>query len=1270
MDLQYIVEHAGGSIPDEYRSNSELLDYCFNQYLYQYVFQFNADAYTPEIVNRYGEIIIELLRNNHHVILRDCENSSILFEYLLEHDCIDLACKHLNKDLLTDEMIEQYCEKIAPHLTSIPFKFSSNKTLFQYYLDQKNFDMLSEFDKSLWTDEFINSHLEEIANEMRKNPNSMVSFRSNGELFRYCVEHGMIDVAARFSMFLITEDFISKYKEEILKAVEEYDQKSSFSGFNVGSFLQFPLDSSKTLFEYFLSQQKYELLLRFSSSFITDDFLKQYAPIYANLCMKYDTVPYLLSKNDTFFHYCIQEKKWNLLTDFHKSLYQRSIFEQYGDIFYEALLRENSIPYFLSKNQSLFSLLLKKKDFNLLLKMDSSMITQDVVNQYKADILETLSTLGTIPHDVSVNPLMFDLILQNKDFHLLLKFESKLLNDDIVFQYGDEILKVLTLEDFNNYKVRHNIALLKLCIEKERFDLVIRFDDGIFQKKVLEECGEKVVEVLRGMGYIPTGLSKNRAFLNYCVEHGHFDVIVLMHSSIFTPDFCAKYGDRLVKEVKLYGEIPELLAGNTNFLVYCLVQKQYDILSAFSTSAFTHEVLEQYKNILIDYIENYRQGDIPECLSGCTELFTWYRELGKIDRIYQLTIPMGVNDEELESYLCDILGLSKEEYQKKIQYLLAHNDEIYNTLCVGMLNYDLNCIDLKHIEKLGIYGDIQKYVMSLPACYVPILGRILDILDQEEYDLTAVSYYIFQNMLKYSTLLDSIDVSTLNDEQTKNLIYILMRKENIYGITDIHQLSEENFASIKKNHYQEVSKRMLRIPFEKGTESYAVELAKLKKELFEKRYGLSMEMAQFIVQRYCHDMDMLAKSDLSKDVITILSAIYKDYQCDSIEELTVSYLTATTLITDFYSTISLESTIRKEYAKKFNDTLYHVQEGHRLKEGHELATQNREVYDLIMNAQYHGQKPTFYLLDGDFNMQIHALGAYSSFEVPKDFKEDWERPKIVNHGICTSYIGNNHIANARARHPIYGFTDYEESALLCAGNYDLVSKRAIKEYATSVAFPYRFFPPKEMINATRHTHNELVLERRSNRKGDNFKRKPSYVVYLVDDINNAENFSPDNELFQETVQAAIDQGLPIVVVDRLKYAKQEYAKTMALAEDFITDMNPSTFEAFFQSWMNNNVGCRKYPLQKKSEYHDYFSISSLEVIYDRMLTAVKTSNLNIEKKMGIIETMMGVLKHEKGLDTDNFLQKFHIDDKLAELERIKQVVCADSSMSLETTITK
>ena len=71
---------------------------------------------------------------------------------------------------------------------------------------------------------------------------------------------------------------------------------------------------------------------------------------------------------------------------------------------------------------------------------------------------------------------------------------------------------------------------------------------------------------------------------------------------------------------------------------------------------------------------------------------------------------------------------------------------------------------------------------------------------------------------------------------------------------------------------------------------------------------------------------------------------------------------------------------------------------------------------------------------------LDARIPYSSFNPSGEgfnFQENWTRPLINNHGICTSYIGNNHLGAASIESCVLGFTDYENASLLLAGPRDI-----------------------------------------------------------------------------------------------------------------------------------------------------------------------------------------------------------------------------------------
>ena len=346
-------------------------------------------------------------------------------------------------------------------------------------------------------------------------------------------------------------------------------------------------------------------------------------------------------------------------------------------------------------------------------------------------------------------------------------------------------------------------------------------------------------------------------------------------------------------------------------------------------------------------------------------------------------------------------------------------------------------------------------------------------------------------------------------------------------------------------------------------------------------YGISLKNAEFISKRYSYDFDVLRKDNLNEDIIAIVETINKIVNETDVSKLKATYQARKDILgleTDFMSSLSLEASIRKEYAKMYNETLYKINE--------KDLSQNPK----LSNVTYQGKKIEIYEPGNIFNMQIHALGAYDpSFQEPDNFKDSWLRPKIAYHGICTSFIANNEIATARQEHPILGFSNYEEKALLLAGNYDLSSSRANMRYATSSSKPYNLLPPKTMIDATRHNHNEIVIERVKQDSNNVSKRTPNYIVYIVDDINNSNNFDENNKLYQENLKAAHDFDIPIVVIDRLKYARLEKEKCDLLEQEFKNSRNPEILRKLFLNYMDNMVGCRYFETNPKAEYNDIFS---------------------------------------------------------------------------------
>ena len=177
--------------------------------------------------------------------------------------------------------------------------------------------------------------------------------------------------------------------------------------------------------------------------------------------------------------------------------------------------------------------------------------------------------------------------------------------------------------------------------------------------------------------------------------------------------------------------------------------------------------------------------------------------------------------------------------------------------------------------------------------------------------------------------------------------------------------------------------------------------------------------------------------------------------------------------------VDLRGIIKKQYMRAYNKTLYDIKD--------------KKPVDTIRGIKFY--KAAGKNADEPFNISLSVLGAYSGFDPLKEgynYKEDWLRPKISNHGICTSYISNSSIGVAHTNYSILGFNNYEEEALLLSGPSDIYSVNETFDVMGDEDQKSKYLTPKLMIDSTRNNHNEMVMERKVGYE----KRMPAYVVLV------------------------------------------------------------------------------------------------------------------------------------------------------------------------------
>lgn len=1057
---------------------------------------------------------------------------------------------------------------------------------------------------------------------------------------------------------------------------------------------------SNKLFDELYRENRYDLLFEFDYSLITNEFIKNNITQILNYLSYKKSIPKVLSNNVFLFEELLKEKKYDLLLDFSGSLVTDEFINNNFELIIDYLLNSNKVPYVLHNNRLVFDKLEELNRIDLCMKFSNKeFITDDFIKKNIDGIINYLDSLSHFSfQDFLENRFLFNEMIDNGRLDLAFFFDESFMDDtfienniDIIINYLEKVyffeisLKLRNNEKIFNAVVNRRLDLaflfdgkffsdkffednfdeicslieksffilnpyiesfdfsffVQLLIENNRIDLISNLGHMKISDDVIDQYFEKFVDFIRNNGLsfslFGNSLGENFKLFKYFMDVEEYDIASQFHVA-FSEGFLNENFDNII--LKNNGKIlPNF--NSKDVLIWVLKNKKYNLLEQFSGNIFDQKIVLNFN--IYSIIKNELDGNVPfNLLSSICVLI---QVLDNED--YEMAIKFYNQSQFLENesfrrIYAHKLGISKVELDDKINYLLSKNDEVLDTVNLQLFGNKYKNMSMNNLEYFAPYIDIQERILGLDDRFVDLFVKIINYLDGSKYDVCPIINNFLNNYSSYNDLLNSIDINNLSEEKFHNLLIIMQNNDNYLNITDINELDNNNFNILKYNYFKEIENKI---------SNNTIDIEELRKKIFLKRLGMNMEQVKFLINRYCMNMDLLIKSDLPKKDIRILNSINDIYNCDDMEQLKF-YFIGGIVHNDFYSAVSLESRIRKNFAKMYSDSLYKIDDTDKVDS------------NMFLDSSYNGIKPDFYVLKDDFNLQIHVLGAYSFFEVPDNFKDDWNKPKIASHGICTSYIGNNQIANARdsKAHPVYGFSSYEDSALLLEGNLDLVSRNANMSFATSYASTYNnavFFAPNDLIDYTRHTHNEVVIERRNlDKNNSNFKRMPDYVVYIVDDINNKDNFSMDNSYYKETVQAAIDHDIPIVIVDRLYYAKRENEKCNMLLDSINNNKEFDKIDELVVTYMNNMAGCREY--DKKREYNNYFTINGFDEIYNKFINEINDVNMDlVDKKKMVLNLYLAILREynkitveNNGINKDNFYDLLHFDKKVEELKNI------------------
>ncbi len=1173
-------------LPKKYRTN-EILNYLIDKKRYYEVFcYFNINDYTgleEEFTKAAEEAIPKIEKLDYNYFYYDLTYNKYILNAALKFNSFSVLDKMRME--IPQEYIKENVKLIHEYLKNIKSsKFYSERIVYEYVLSQNDLETAAKFKAELHSSEFVRKNALLIAKKEMTTVN--MSEENTAIYLQTLFENDIYNQICSVGIDNIPKHLVEQYGEHIINYMLSID-------------FTYMKTKNQYLFEYILKNKPCSLLKIFPVEMFTETIINENIKVVLEHCN-----PEVYSNNKKVLLYVLVNRMLSEhLLHFNEKLYTEEIINEYHDQIIEELTKKTPIEYIrktFSNNNYILKALLLHNEYGIL---DSIFYYKSIeecdkfIKENLTIILPLLKTARVYLSFLSKSKTLFleyynDETLSIYNSH----FDKELFTDDFVIDNLALIMK--RCENFIPQYLSDSRIIFNELIKQNRFSEAINFNSKFFTEEFIEENFEKF---FKKIDYnISLNLAKCQLLFNKILEKKHFDKSIYFDGSFFTEAIIKEYFHEIIQAIG--DNLPSSLTQNKALLNECINNNILKYISKFNETLFDEKIINDHYLKLIEYFKEHPlEMDFLERNEHFRKKIINSKDRTLITRVI-FNKDILTNEDELNTY-SKILNLTKEEIAEKIKKLQSINDEILDTLLPSTLHQRFSCIDFQMLEKISLYRDLQLALWSYNDKELKIFSKIINSLEKQNNDTTTTIYYIINNWHNYKTLLNSIDIDNISNDEIISLTFVLVRQTNFYNINAHEDLNPERFNQKRKDKFIEMDKSIRNIQ----------DIDVIREALIEKKFGIDQPMAIFINERYCCDMETLERSELDPNIKLMLKCINRIISCDSIDELKFLYLTSTRLITDTKTITDLEAIIRGEYAKEYSKKIYKVNKDHLMKES---DFKYKDLYNKVCEISYNGKKPQIYIADGDFNMQIHILGAYRHWERPANFKEDWLRPKIAYHGICTSFIGNNQIANARQSHPAYGFDHIEENSLLCAGNYDLCSDSSINQFASSIYKPYNFYTPKEMINKTRHTHNEMVIERRAGDKSQTYKRVPSYIVYFVDDINNESNFDMENNiLFNETIQAAVDNDIPIVIVDRLKYAKYERNKCAIMLEQFKNTLDISILRELFLTICNNMIGCQKFSIQPDMEYHKYFNNGYLESVFEEIFNIAQLEEENTKNNI-------------------------------------------------------
>lgn len=576
-----------------------------------------------------------------------------------------------------------------------------------------------------------------------------------------------------------------------------------------------------------------------------------------------------------------------------------------------------------------------------------------------------------------------------------------------------------------------------------------------------------------------------------------------------------------------------------------------------------------------------------------------------------LTIFLPIPSEKLSQFLDNEFDIKIIENAKQ---LYKGNEDIAKTLKSGFLRNEVfEHFTPLQIEVLSCYPSLQSKIIDVVLENNHKRQLVYDLVEEFKDNMQWIS--ILENVMnninssEFANLFDDLEGKELDKDSKIKLLYLL-NTDNHLDISNLNDL--ENMDQIRDNYIKTLIKRNT--------------VGSLKTAYLEKVFGIDLPRAMELVKVYGESLnnDSIERlTEKDKQLFLMLANMKNVLNVNNIEVLK-KYIDSVDTIKSSYDLMTVfENKLKETFTKEFNNSFAKPN----IEDKVTSLMADEQDYDVYYAAGVNGDKK--------MRMMITSIGAYTNVDEPDDYYASWNVNKIASHGVCCSYVGEKNLGTARIKYCCFGFTDYEMGSLHLSAPYDLTSFSSDKEYKINTRRDAMCLMPDDVLDYTRHTHNEIVWERRLLDENGNYKKKqPSYIVYFVDNFEDRFTDLEARKQWESVKKAAKDFGqngksLPIMVVEREKIARNQKEVIEDKINDFKQNLDKALIKEIVVDYESNYAGNRDYHPEISNKYFPQKTDLN-ETVVGRLISIINDSSVeHQEEAMECLHELYRVVEKER-----------------------------------------